>query len=147
MYVLPIYKGYTVDERLKEFRVAIYGKKLEFISFNSRKGKRLLSGYRKEQAMQLLTKEIIKQLPPLYSQESEKNPMVVCKFFYPDFHWTWYAIEFDGKDLFYGYVIGDYPELGYFTLSELMANRGKLGLPIEKDSFFKPCRLSKVMEL
>lgn len=47
MYVLPTYKGYTVDERLKEFRKAIYGKCLEFISFNSHKGKKLLTGYRK----------------------------------------------------------------------------------------------------
>lgn len=96
--------------------------------------------------MKLLTKEILKQLPPLYSQENNSDPMVYVKFFYPDFSWTWYAIEFDGKDLFYGYVVGDYPELGYFTLSELLANRGKLGLPIERDLYFTPCRLSEVMK-
>jgi hypothetical protein len=56
--------------------------------------------------MKLLTKELLKQLPPLYSQENEKDPMVICKFFYPDFSWTWYAIEFDGKDIFFGYVAG-----------------------------------------
>lgn len=48
MYVLPTYKGYTVDERLREFRKAIYGKCLEFISFDSSKGKKLLAGYQKK---------------------------------------------------------------------------------------------------
>jgi len=146
MYVLPTYKGYTVDEKLFQFRKAIYGKGLKFINFESQNGQWLLAGYRKEQTMQLLTKEIIKDLPPLYSQENEKDPMVITKFFYPDFNWTWYAIEFDGKDLFYGFVVGDFPGLGYFTLSELLTNRGKLGLPIERDLYFTPRRLSEVME-
>lgn len=144
MRILPTYKGYTVDERLNEFRKANYGECLEFISFESSKGKKLLSRYRKEQTMMLLTKDILKQLPQLYSQENEPDPMVIVKFFYPDFSWTWYAIEFDGKDTFYGLVDGDEEELGYFNLSELMSNRGKLGLPVERDRFFTPRRLSEV---
>lgn len=95
--------------------------------------------------MMLLTQEVLKQLPPLYSQENTPDPMVICKFFYPDFSWTWYAIEFDGKDRFYGLVEGFEKELGYFSLSELLSNRGKLGMPIESDRYFKPCRLSKLM--
>ena len=75
--------------------------------------------------MKLLTKELLKQLPPLYSQENEKDPLVICKFFYPDFSWTWYAIEFDGNDLFLGCVAGFECELGYFSLAELKANSGK----------------------
>ena len=94
--------------------------------------------------MNLLTKEILDKLPALYSQENEKDPMVIAKFFYPDFSWTWYAIEFDGKDTFFGLVDGDKEELGYFTLSELQSNRGKLGLSIERDRFFTPCRLSDI---
>ena len=39
--VLPTFKGYTVDMRLKEFRRAIPGKKPENIHFLSRKGSRL----------------------------------------------------------------------------------------------------------
>ena len=95
--------------------------------------------------MELLTKEVRGKLPPLYSQEEVKDPMVICKFFYPDFSWTWYAIEFDGTDQFYGLVDGDEKELGYFSLTELLSNRGKLGLPIERDRYFTPCRLSEVM--
>ena len=96
--------------------------------------------------MKLLTKELRKRLPPLYATEGEKDPMVICKFFFPDFHWTWYAIEFDGEDIFFGYVVGDFPALGYFSLSELTSTRGKLGLRIERDRYFKPCRLSTLQK-
>ncbi len=45
---LPTFRGYTVDDRLREFRKAIPDKCLEFVAFDSRKGKRLLSQMRKE---------------------------------------------------------------------------------------------------
>ncbi|GIK43873.1 MAG: hypothetical protein BroJett011_77060 [Chloroflexota bacterium] len=94
--------------------------------------------------MKLLTKELLKKLPPLYATENDPDPMVICKFFFPDFHWTWYATEYDGEDTFFGFVDGDFPELGYFSRSELECNRGKLGLPIERDRSFNPCRLSEL---
>ena len=98
--------------------------------------------------MMLLTDELRKQLPPLYSSENVEDPMVICKFFYPDFSWTWYAIEFDGKDTFFGYVAGDENEARVTSrLSELQNNRGKLGCPIERDRYFKPQRLSEVRKL
>ena len=40
--ILPTFKGYTVDMRLKEFRRAIPDVTLEFIPFNTSKGKQLL---------------------------------------------------------------------------------------------------------
>ena len=95
--------------------------------------------------MKLLTKEILEKLPMLHSSEQKKDPMVWCKFFYPDFDWTWFVIEFDGKDTFYGLVKGFEEELGYFSLSELLLNKGKLGLSIERDLYFKPRRLSELM--
>ncbi len=94
--------------------------------------------------MILLTQAVLKQLPPLYATEEQADPLVIVRFFYPDFSWTWYGIEFDGTDIFYGYVDGDCPELGYFSLAELKRNRGKLGCPIERDRYFTPCRLSQV---
>ena len=96
--------------------------------------------------MKLLTKELLKKLPALYSSENKSDPMIICKFFTPDSNWTWYAIEFDGKDTFYGLVDGFEEELGYFSLSELESVRGALGLPIERDLFFKPCKLSSVQK-
>lgn len=92
--------------------------------------------------MKLLTKALRKKLPPLYATENESDPMVICKFFYPDFSWSWYATEFDGTDLFFGFVDGSFPELGYFSLSELQDNCGMFGMPIERDRYFTPCRLS-----
>ena len=94
--------------------------------------------------MELLTKELREQLPPLYSQEHEADPLVICKFFTPDSSWTWYAIEFDGQDVFFGLVVGFEEELDYFRLSELTQARGPLGLPIERDLHFQPTRLSLV---
>jgi hypothetical protein len=96
--------------------------------------------------MQLLTKELLKTLPPLYACEDQADPIVRAKFFYPDFDWTWYAIECDGQDLCFGLVDGFDKELGYFSLKELASNRGSLGLPIERDLYFEPCRLSRLME-
>jgi hypothetical protein len=94
--------------------------------------------------MKLLTKALRKKLPPLYATEKDPDPVVICKFFTPDAQWTWYMIEFDGKDTFFGYVDRLYPELGYFSLSEVKSIRGSLGLPVERDRWFKPCRLSEV---
>lgn len=91
--------------------------------------------------MQLLTKQIRKQLPPLYSTEAValEEKIAVCKFFTPDANWTWYACEFDPADeIFFGYVIGLEPEWGYFSLKELTEVRGFLGLPVERDLSFVP---------
>lgn len=94
--------------------------------------------------MKLLTAEILRRLPKLYSCQDEKDPMVQCKFFTPDSNWTWYAIEFDGIDTFFGLVDGFERELGYFSLNELESIHGALSLPVERDRYFKPCRLSQL---
>jgi len=113
--------------------------------------------------MKLLTKKIIKRLPALYSQENEKDPMVYIKFFDPTGPWTWYVTEGEETDtnyhkgtsfseasdfLFFGFVVGFEAELGYFTLSQLeTAKKGLTGLqalPIERDLYFTPVRLSEV---
>jgi hypothetical protein len=94
--------------------------------------------------MKLLTKEIARQIPRLYTTENEPDPLVVCKFFTPWSHWTWYVVEYDGEDLFFGWVDGDFPEMGYFSRSELEGVRGPFGLTIERDLYFTPCRLSEV---
>ena len=97
--------------------------------------------------MQLITKELQAKLPPLYACEDKKDPIVICKFFAPWTNWTWYAIEFDGKDTFFGYVIGHENELGYFTLSELQGLKGPMGLGVERDMYFRPCKLSEIKRL
>jgi hypothetical protein len=95
--------------------------------------------------MKLLTKEIINQLPPLYSTENTPDPMVQVKFFAPDSNWTWYATEYDPEEgRFFGWVEGFESELGYFNLAELQSSKGPMGLPIERDLYFDPVPLSQV---
>jgi len=97
--------------------------------------------------VKLLTKELREKLPPLYATEHDPDPLVRVKFFTPDSNWTWYVIEFDGEDTFFGYVAGFEAELGYFSLSELESVRGPLGLKVERDLYFTPVSLSKVRAL
>ncbi len=107
--------------------------------------------------MKLLPEELKQQLPPLYSQQSENDPLVVCKFFHPLSPMTWYAIEGSPVDedgyydtdkekvdfLFFGWIHSDQSELGYFSLNEMEAiNVGGLG--IERDVHFTPKKLSEV---
>jgi hypothetical protein len=94
---------------------------------------------------ELLPHALLAELPPLGATEDERDPLVRVKYFYPDFSWSWYGIEFDGDDRFFGLVDGFVGELGYFSLSELLESRGKLGLEIERDLYFTPCRLSTLV--
>ncbi len=111
--------------------------------------------------MKLLTKKLRAKLPPLYSQENITDPMVSVKFFMPDGGWTWYATEGSPVDengimieegsnkpehdfLFFGFVRGVEGELGYFSLAELQKVCGLFGLPVERDLYFTPCKLSQI---
>ena len=96
----------------------------------------------------LLTDELRQRLPRLYDQENSDDPTVYIKFFTPDSSWTWLVTEGqrDGENFrFFGYVIGQADEWGYFLLAELAAARGPLGLPIERDLFFHPGPFSQVI--
>lgn len=95
--------------------------------------------------MKLITKAIEKELAkyPLYSQDSKgDNAIAVCKFFLQGY--TWYVLEAEknGDDYeFYGITVGQFAELGYFTLSQLKNVRGKWGLGVERDRGFKPTKV------
>ena len=117
--------------------------------------------------MKLLTKELKRKIPPLYSQEEVEDPVVVVKFFHPRSNWTWYAYEASaqwlvGEDVvnralsdpdesgeyqdikFFGLVKGHETELGYFSLKELSEVRDGWGLGVERDLYFEPKRLSEI---
>ena len=100
--------------------------------------------------MKLLTKEIIKKLPKLYSQENVSDPVCKLKFFTPTSSWTWFILEGqeqeDGDWLFFGKFFSHLcpdGELGYFTLNELKSVKGPLGLGIERDMWFREKPLSQ----
>ena len=70
------------------------------------------------------------------------DPFPVVKLFTPDACATWLITEAypEGPDLrLFGLMdlgLGE-PELGYAMLSEIEDARGKLGLPVERDLYFK----------
>ncbi len=109
----------------------------------------------KIRGMKLLTQEIRKKLPPLYSQDGKGGKAVVhCKFFTPDSNWTWLATEGEpaldesSRQIdfrFFGLVFGHEKEFGYFLLSELEEVRGPMGLPIERDLHFQPRPLEEIV--
>lgn len=93
--------------------------------------------------MKLLTEEIKAKLPPLYSQEQVKDPMVWVKFFHAMSNWTWYAVEFDPEQgLFFGLVCGLEDELGYFSIAELDSIE-VCHLKVERDIYWTPRPLSQ----
>jgi hypothetical protein len=104
--------------------------------------------------MKLLTKEIREQLPPLYAQDGKGGKAVVyVKYFTPSSNWTWLCTEGEPvldesqKEVdykFFGLVFGHEKEFGYFLLSELEEVRGPMGLPIERDIYFKPKTLEEI---
>lgn len=95
----------------------------------------------------LLTQELRKNLPKIYTQDGKGNEAkIYAKFFTPDSSLTWYVLEGEpvldeqGNEVdfeFYGLVDGYEQELCYFTLSNLKSIRGKFGLPVERDLYFK----------
>jgi hypothetical protein len=98
--------------------------------------------------MKLLTKAIKKKLPKLYKTDGQGDEaMVQAKFFCPWNQWTWYAIEFDGTDSFFGFVVGDNNELGYFSLAELKSINGPWGLKIERDKYFSASKLACIRKI
>jgi hypothetical protein len=109
--------------------------------------------------VKLLTDELLKKLeaqdpygPTGPGRElTKEEEQVVCKFFTPDANWTWYAVSASrdpetGDVQFFGLVVGLELELGYFWLSELTKVRGILGLPVERDLYWQPQPLFKLME-
>lgn len=92
--------------------------------------------------MKLITKKIENVLSkyPLYSQDNKgENAVAICKFFLQGF--TWYVLEAqkNGNDYeFFGIVDGLEKEYGYFTLSQLQSLKGRWGLGVERDMYFKP---------
>lgn len=89
--------------------------------------------------MKLITRELAAKLPQLYETESVPLPEKVAhvKLFHPARSWTWYVMEYDGKDTCWGLVVGHETEFGYFSLQELSQVEA-YGLHVERDLYFKP---------
>lgn len=98
--------------------------------------------------MELLTSELQAELPKLYAQEDNKDPTVYAKFFFPARRWTWFVTEgeSEGDDFrFFGYVVGNFDEWGYFSLNELQSINIR-GLTVERDLYFEQGKFSEVID-
>lgn len=69
------------------------------------------------------------------------DPIPVVKLFTPDADATWLLTEIDSDNHDHAFGLCDlgqgFPELGYVSVTELQAARGRLGLPVERDVHFK----------
>ena len=98
--------------------------------------------------MKLLTKSIRRKLPALLEQDNKGDEAIAyVKHFTPWSNLSWFAIEFDGDDTFFGMVSGDYIEYGSFSLPELEAISGSGGLKVERDKFFIPMSLGRIKKM
>ena len=99
--------------------------------------------------MQLMTEELKKTLPKMYSSEDTKleDKIVYAKLFTPDSNWTWFILEWDGEDTLFAMVHGLSNELGNVSLSELESVRGPMGLKVERDLYFTQTRYGDIEEL
>lgn len=86
---------------------------------------------------------------PFYSQENEKDPLIVAKLFDAYGSGTWYLTEYNPEDrLAFGYVAGLFEdEWGYVSVEELEAvKHSALGVPrIERDLYFTQAKFSEVV--
>jgi len=96
--------------------------------------------------MKLLTKELANKIPKLYETEEVpvSNKVALVKLFHPVSNWTWYVMEYDGKDTCWGLVVGHETELGYFSLSELDAIESPFDIRVERDIFFRPTTVAEL---
>jgi hypothetical protein len=77
--------------------------------------------------------------PVLYSSEKTPDPFVHAIIGHPRLSWFWLITEYNPEErLLFGFVLGDFPEFGYFSLDELQTT-GCVNLPHSE-----PVRLSKV---
>ena len=75
-------------------------------------------------------------------EQENFDPAPVVKLFTPDAGATWLLIEIDPDDHDHAFGLCDlglgFPELGWVSLAEIAAVRGRLGLPVERDLHFAP---------
>ena len=99
--------------------------------------------------MKLLTKEIKRKAEKQYLGGSSLDSQnVVAKFFHPTGSWTWYLMNLDPRDNSYawGIVKGYEIEMGSFSMTELQEYRGRFGLGIERDLYFRPMPAREVWD-
>jgi hypothetical protein len=74
-----------------------------------------------------------------HTTETPEWPTCTVKLFNPNGAGTWYIAGFDPESgVAFGVADIHEPELGYFDVNELVAYRGRFGLPVERDLYWTP---------
>jgi len=139
-----IVAGGSIAEAKRNFRNRMKEDKVSFAGdsdgFASRGPAEPNEGLRRHKLMPV---DIRERMPELYSTEDvdTEDKILAVKFFSPYSNWTWYGVEFDGEDTFFGYVEGFEKEWGNFSLSELAGAQLGNGIPaVERDMSFRPTK-------
>ena len=100
------------------------------------------------QAYDYVPDRIRSRIPKLYCMDGKPHDQIIVwlKFFTPDSSWSWFAWEYDGEDVFFGLVIGQEMEVGYWSLAEMRETTGPMGLRIERDIWWQPQPLCQIPE-
>lgn len=104
---------------------------------------------------EILTEAVYKKLRSnSIASENSNGKMidhnVVVKIFTPDANATWYLTEIQEDGLAFGIAdLGncDHPGYGYFHINDLRNIRGRLGLKVEVDRYFKGKNLSSYLKV
>ena len=86
------------------------------------------------------------ELPSTDAAYAAEDPLCRVKLFNPSGAGTWYVAGFDPTTgLCFGVADIHEAEMGDFDINELIAVRGLFGLPIERDLFWSPARVSALL--
>ena len=99
--------------------------------------------------VKLMTKEIERKAPALYSQEDKGDDAIVyAHWFSPYNGWDWYMTEYDPNErLCFGLVKGFETKWGYWTINELEVVNEHYHFPvIERDLYWEPCTIGSLMD-
>ena len=96
----------------------------------------------------LLPEDIVESIPDWCGQkDADMDAIAHVRYFHPTFPWTFFATEYNGKNLLYGYYVNILCE-GWGCVSlAFMAHRSKLNNEfIERDEDFKPTKLATAIK-
>ena len=95
----------------------------------------------------MLTKSIEAQAPRLYETDGQGRDAIAVAHYFSCFNgWDWYLTEYDPEtQIAFGLVNGFESELGYFSIAEFEELNRSRGIEvIERDMYWRPCKLSEV---
>lgn len=92
--------------------------------------------------MELLTREEKKRIPPFEMTQDTTDPLVSVLLHMPTLDWTWYVIEYGGKNEVFALEERERAKWGFYSLEQLEDLRGPFGLRVQQVQRYRPMPLS-----